>query len=255
MQLIDGRPRLSRLRDQARQFLSTKVKVQQSVRCRKAKTQADLQRAEEFRQQRYQDVGLLSDSPLRTSPVKIAASPIVFEENEQWTANVFLAFRTTQYWYDRKRGFQSIAASAEPDCHEVICGTVTLLTPTAQIESPLNPTDQGSCLDQMKIGRVCRLAIEHESANGGATSSYRSVFLALTGLMHQTAIQFGLTHMDAIAHPRHAKLYRRIFNAVPIGEPFECQEVSGAPGQYMRADIATPTRFHERLRASYAPAG
>lgn len=69
--------------------------------------------------------------------------------------------------------------------------------------------------------------------------------------MHQTALEMGLTHMDAIVHPRHAKLYRRVFNAEPIGKPFACEEVSGALGQYMRADISKPSRFHERLRLGY----
>ncbi|OYP31097.1 N-acyl amino acid synthase FeeM domain-containing protein [Rhodopirellula sp. MGV] len=250
--------RSARLRDPSRQLVSTKVKVRQSIHCRLATTPADLRRADEFRRQRYEDVGLLGKEAPTDSPTTqlASASPVMFQEDRRWKANVFLAFRTTEYLFGVPNPRRSEGRNPfSKDAHEVICGTVTLLTPTAEAvlgsghESVIQVFDPFAC--DGRVGRVCRLAIEHESADANSSTRYRSVFLALTGLMHQTAIEMGLTHMDAIVHPRHAKLYHRIFKARPIGEPFECQDVSGAPGQYMRANIAAPMRFHERLRSSY----
>ncbi|WP_149498699.1 N-acyl amino acid synthase FeeM domain-containing protein [Roseiconus lacunae] len=237
-----------RLRDPARQVLSSKVKIQQSVQCRRAITAEDFKRAEEFRQHRYQEAGLLGESDTSSIQTARNRSPVVFEEDQHWQALTFLAFRTTEYWFESRRGPRF---SSEPrfrgdptrDSREVICGTVTMLVSRSDHLSESS--------DHVGVGRVCRLAIEHDRGDSKTPTSYRGVFLSLTGLMHQTAIELGLSYMDAIVHPRHAKLYRRIFNAEPIGKPFICQEVSGAPGQYMRANIAKPSRFHQRLRDGY----
>ncbi|MCA9135293.1 MAG: hypothetical protein KDB00_01005 [Planctomycetales bacterium] len=125
-----------------------------------------------------------------------------------------------------------------------ICGTVTLLSP--------RDNDGDGRVGAPTIGRITRLAVDHSPFGTGITATgYRTIFLEMTSCMHRVALQMGLTHLDAVVHPRHAKLYRRVFGAEPIGETFACEEVGGSPGQYMRADITQPSHFHARLRDRY----
>jgi hypothetical protein len=85
-------------------------------------------------------------------------------------------------------------------------------------------------------------------SESNSRTGYRTIFLAMVSCMRQFALEIGLTHFDAIVHPRHAKLYQRVFNAEPIGKEFRCEEVGGSLGQYIRLDIREPNQVHARMR-------
>ncbi|MEO1525536.1 MAG: hypothetical protein AAFX06_08865 [Planctomycetota bacterium] len=114
-----------------------------------------------------------------------------------------------------------------------ICGTATLSMP-----------QPGS-----SIGRVTRLAIDSSPLMAKLFGKV-GIFAALAGCLHAHAISKQLTHLDATVHPRHARLYRRVFGAQPIGDVFQCGEV-GADAQRMRAQIERPQVYHQRLRSHF----
>lgn len=226
---------------------AARLRVKNSIQCEHITAARHLDRARQFWIQRYQEVGLRSVDD-RAAEV----GEQQWGDDSEWQANVFVAYRVSEVWLDMspRGGLERIECLREPDRHKTICGTVTLLTPLAHRR--LGSAAAGDTASAgMKVGRITRLAIDHQATGDQVSGSYRSVFLELTGCMHQAALEMGLTHMDAIVHPRHAKLYRRIFNAKPIGDPFACADVQGSPGQYMRADISKPSRFHTRLRDRY----
>ena len=114
-----------------------------------------------------------------------------------------------------------------------VCGTATLTMPNAD----------------SAIGTVTRLAIDNSRLMANLFGKV-AVFSRLTSCLHAFSLSQRLTHLEAIVHPRHARLYRRAFGAEPIGEPFECPEV-GAEAQRMRAQIERPQAYHQRLRDHY----
>lgn len=239
-------PRTPSSKHTPQEIFGTVMQIRHSVYCRQARHAGEKALADRFWMRRYQQTGLLDPF---SDGVEVTSEPrTCFPISSDWTPLVFVAYRVTEVTSGETgdRRTQSPRFPIRNQRSESVCGTVTLLVPTKR------PADSSSATPEPKrIGRVSRLAIDHQGVAGQSAASYRSVFLNLTGTMHQTALELGLTHMDAIVHPRHAKLYSRIFNAVPIGDPFECDEVRGAPGQYMRADISKPSRFHQRLRGDY----
>ncbi|MEL6105521.1 MAG: hypothetical protein AAFU85_05780 [Planctomycetota bacterium] len=114
-----------------------------------------------------------------------------------------------------------------------VCGTATLTIPNS-----------GSA-----TGRVTRLAIDSSPLMGRLFGKV-GIFAELASCLHSVALSKQLTHLEAVVHPRHGRLYRRVFGAQPIGEVFRCGEV-GAEAQRMRAQIEQPRAYHRRLRSHF----
>lgn len=234
------------------------------IRCVLATTGRDVAKAQRFWIHRYRQAGLLgfsngdqsahvTDQTQADHERSDGTVPMRFQN--QWNSMTFMAFQTCRWSLTphpksavaRQRGVG--LHDGEQGCAEVLCGTVTLLSPRLGSPAGAPHGRVSSSESRERIGRITRLAIDHAGTGQDAASKgYRSVFLELTSHLHRYALGIGLTHLDAIVHPRHAKLYRRVFNAQAIGDPFPCDEVCGSPGQYMRADITRANQFHSRLR-------
>lgn len=214
------------------------------VVCMRASTAKQIASAQQLWKKQFRRVGLMNEPSeediLRTSPTtSTGAEPA---ESTDWTAISINAYQNQSLSADvfgRRLDGQSTRPHRRDDATcGGICGTVTLLVPKAE---------------DMTTGRITRLAIDHPDQRlASSPLAYRRVFLEMTSYLHQVAREYQLTHLEAFVHPRHAKLYRRVFNATPIGKPFACEDVAGAPAQLMKADIQHPKTFHRRLRARYA---
>jgi hypothetical protein len=234
--------------------------LQDSLRCVQAGTPKQLAQAQRFWVARYQRAGLVGADEVGDLAGDVAFPQLPGDAGSErlpelaqgrWRSMTFLAYRTLHWRFagwlqasetgSKTRRLDGHHGEARPT--EMLCGTVTLL-------SPQQPSARRA--GTLAVGRITRLAIDH-GMHPSATLAGRhsTIFLELTSQLHRAALERGLTHLDAIVHPRHAKLYRRVFHAVPIGEPFACDEVGGSPGQYLRADITRPSRFHARLRERF----
>lgn len=206
-----------------------------SVFCVRATTSNQMVSGRRLWTSQFQKAGLIDDS--RVSSREAESLSIIGKTlPEQWTSVSINAYqagsRVPKGVEDRSTG-----KATSQSRFDGVCGTVTLLVPKR--------TD-------LTVGKITRLAIDSsQQAQSGSPIAYRCVFLELTSFLYQTAVEYGLTDLEAIVHPRHAKLYRRVFNAKPIGKPFDCEAVAGAPAQLMRADIRDPKLFHPRLRECY----
>lgn len=227
------------------------VRFHESLRCIHATSAKQLASAQRFWMHRYREAGLQSfdHHPAGFESLRIPGvatsglGPV--SEVSFWRPTTFLAFRFDGRGVrSRDHGNGLKRSSGEVVPGDQICGTVTLLSPRE-----LGHVGHGGT---PAIGRITRLAVDHKPFGTAVTATgYRTIFLEMTSCMHRVALQMGLTHLDAIVHPRHAKLYRRVFGAEPIGETFSFEQVGGSPGQYMRADITQPSHFHARLRDRY----
>lgn len=255
------------------------VRFDESIRCTQATSARQLSAAQQFWIHRYREAGLEAGMGRRQSQTFVAqrfeetlaaqesVDPVVTRDADSqvsnWRPVTYLAYRTGTRTIRTDRSKSAADADSQDasgrltvrrEPVEQLCGTVTLLIPATEHDQQQGGPSSlaGHQRADHKIARITRLAVDHEPfASGNTPIGYRTVFLTLTSYMHRAALSLGVTHLDAIVHPRHAKLYRRIFNAVPIGDPFACEDVGGSPGQYMRADITHPNRFHSRLRTSY----
>ncbi|WP_145208974.1 N-acyl amino acid synthase FeeM domain-containing protein [Planctomycetes bacterium TBK1r] len=229
------------------------VHLHDSIRCVQATSARELARAQRFWIHRYREAGLQgvnqqTPSFDSLSLPQVPAGPLDPPSRiTNWRPMVFLAYYSADPKQTRRAKLRSIPNRSMDRllAPEQICGTVTLLVPNTHGAMTKRTGSHA-------IGRITRLAVDHSWFwTGDTPTGYRTVFLEMTSCMHRTALQAGLTHLDAIVHPRHAKLYRRVFGAEPIGKPFACEQVGGSPGQYMRADITQPSAFHARLRDRY----
>ncbi|MCO8122517.1 hypothetical protein NHH03_12280 [Stieleria sp. TO1_6] len=198
------------------------------IRAERATTVGQHINAQKLWATRYHEAGLCnSDRPVDS--LSQADHTCELAPAAMWRTVTFLAY-------------QRVASQSTLDtpATERVCGTVTLLAP--EFES----NDAGG------IGKITRLAINQAPTNGPPhPDSYLRVFLELTSLLHRTALEMQLTHLEAVVHPRHAKLYRRIFKAEVIGQPFACEEVGGSPGQQIRMKITHADIIHTRIRAHF----
>lgn len=231
------------------------VRFNNALCCVQANSAKQLASAQQFWIHRYREAGLLGfDGNLPgfdqlRSLVHVPETIASVMPATNWRSTTFVAYRTgiVRLKSEARNRSDSDRISVGQQRIEQICGTVTLLSP--------GDRDGRARSGDPVIGRITRLAIDHSSFSSGDTpAGYRTIFLELTSCMHRAALGKGVTHLDAIVHPRHARLYRRVFGAIPIGEAFACQEVGGSPGQYMRADITRPNHFHARLRDRYEKA-
>ncbi|PNY37471.1 hypothetical protein C2E31_08100 [Rhodopirellula baltica] len=212
-----------------------------SVLCVRATTATQLSNGRHLWMSQFRKAGLLEER----NEAKLRDPALPQSTNQgPWKAIAINAYRTVEGGLFRTFGRNRLNDDGGEctNLYRGVCGTVTLLVPRDSSKS---------------VGRITRLAIDHaehaEIATNGASTpiAYRTVFLELTSYLYQTAIEYGLTDLEAIVHPRHAKLYKRVFNATPIGKPFACEEVAGALAQLMQADIRDPKQFHPRLRERY----
>jgi hypothetical protein len=237
--------------------------------------------------EQYREAGLISPSTAvsgnhQTPPLRFDGVPNLLDRGQAvpiaeppYRPVTFVAYWTRQTSIDTLRGDRF---GASERFQKTLCGTVTLLVPSEeQSRVPIDGyglipnTQQNSGNRQsdrisegakgeisaneteQRIGKVTRLAIAN-SNDLGRTGGQQTVFFDLTAVLYQTALEMGVTHFDFIVHPRHAKLYERIFNANPVGAPFRCEEAGGNPAQFLRTDITNPDRIHARLRRYYAAA-
>ncbi|QDV43273.1 hypothetical protein Enr13x_31280 [Stieleria neptunia] len=229
------------------------IHLHDSIRCVQATSARELARAQRFWIHRYREAGLQGADQQTPgfdslSLPQVPANPLDPSTRiTNWRPTVFLAYYSTDPKQTRHAKLRSIPNRTVDrlEAAEQICGTVTLMVPNQH--GAMNMRTGAHA-----VGRITRLAVDHSWFWAGDTpTGYRTVFLEMTSCMHRTALQMGLTHLDAIVHPRHARLYRRVFGAEPIGKPFACEQVGGSPAQYMRADITQPNAFHARLRDRY----
>ena len=234
------------------------VHLHDSIRCVQATSAREFAQAQRFWIHRYREAGLQGANKQTVnqqtpdfdslSLPQVPASPLDSPTRvTNWRPIVFLAYYSADPKQTRRAKLRSIPNRSVDrlEASEQICGTVTLMVPNQHGATTMRSGDHA-------IGRITRLAVDHSWFwTGDTPTGYRTVFLEMTSCMHRTALQMGLTYLDAIVHPRHAKLYRRVFGAEPIGKPFACEQVGGSPGQYMRADITRPNAFHARLRDRY----
>lgn len=222
---------------------SYSVQFHSRIQCSQAMSSRQLSDARQFWIHRYRQAGLqsLAGDPPDFDHHRIPSVALIHDGlmpvPTRWQTSTFVAYQMAGESNFSGRMTDSERAGT-------LCGTVTLLSPSVDI----GPVGDGVHM----IGRITRLAVDHSPLpTCGTPIGYRTVFLEMTSCMHREALRMGLTHLDAIVHPRHAKLYRRVFGAIPIGDPFACDEVGGSLGQYMRADITKRNIFHARLRGRY----
>lgn len=70
----------------------------------------------------------------------------------------------------------------------------------------------------------------------------------LVKMLYRYSVELGVTDLVAACHPRHARLYRRLFLFEPIGEVRTYRSVNDAPAVALRLDL---TRVEERYREVY----
>lgn len=102
---------------------------------------------------------------------------------------------------------------------------------------------------QRCLGEITSLAIDPSIRKNGLSRT--EIFFALTAELHRFACETGLEKLVAVAHPKHGKAYRRIFNARPIGVPFRYKKVAGRPAQAYIAEIDKQQMFHGDIRSLY----
>ena len=185
-------------------------RAKHQLNCIRCQDASQLSRAADFWKSRYLESGLSSPPERR---------------RQQARQHVFVVYHEIVRTGHRTHTAQLLARR--------VCGTATLTAPT-----------RGAT-----IGCVTRLAIDSSRLMANLFGKV-GIFAALTSSLHAFSIANELTHLEAIVHPRHARLYRRVFGAEPIGEPFNCVEV-GAQAQRMRAQIEYPQDYHLRLRGHF----
>ncbi|MEM9826136.1 MAG: hypothetical protein AAF958_06080, partial [Planctomycetota bacterium] len=118
-------------------------------------------------------------------------------------------------------------------------------------QQPADPSDTIAMTDIGKsgLGEITSLAIDPEIRRTGLSRT--DIFFQLTAELHREAQRLGMQNLVAVAHPKHGKAYRRMFNAQPIGEPFRYKKVGNRPAQAYVADISSRNGFHRKTHAVY----
>ncbi len=83
-----------------------------------------------------------------------------------------------------------------------------------------------------KLGEISGLAIDPSF-----TSASIHVLIGLVRLVHARALELGLTDVVAACHPKHGRLFQRLFFFEEIGAPKMYESLSGAPAVAVRLDL------------------
>ncbi len=131
-----------------------------------------------------------------------------------------------------------------------VVGCLTLLHGKNSLGLPLehsHPSVFRRLPDKRTIGEVTSLAIDPESRNS-------EVFVGLMQLTQLFASSVGIEYAVGVAHPKHAKIYRRVMGFEIVGEEVPCTRVGGQPGVALAVKIDQNTvcqpRWHGRFDLS-----
>lgn len=94
------------------------------------------------------------------------------------------------------------------------------------------------------IGEVTSLAIDPQSRN-------TEVFVGLMQLTQLFASSVGIEYAVGVAHPKHARIYRRVMGFEIVGDEVPCTRVGGQPGVALAVKIDENTVCQPRWQSRF----
>lgn len=130
-------------------------------------------------------------------------------------------------------------------CH--VIGCLTFLQGKNPHGLPLERSHPGAfdnLPDKRLVGEVTSLAIDPECRNS-------EVFVGLMQLTQLFALGVDIEYAVGVAHPKHARIYRKVMGFEIVGDEVPCTRVDGQPGVALAVKIdhsaTCPSRWHQRF--------